>query len=118
MPAGFLENQETAAEGALRETAEEANARVELDELFTMISVPHVAQIHLLFRSRLLDLEFSPGEETLETALFAESEIPWANIAFPTIEMSLRFYFEDRSTGIFQFRCCDIRTSPMEKEPL
>jgi ADP-ribose pyrophosphatase YjhB (NUDIX family) len=101
LPAGFMENNETTAEGAIRETVEEAGARIELGELYTVISVPHVSQVHLIYRARLLDLNFAPGAESLEVALFAEADIPWAEIAFRTIDLTLRHFFADRKTGEF-----------------
>lgn len=103
LPAGFMENNETMAEAALRETEEEACARVELGDMYTLISVPHISQVHAIFRARLLDLSFSAGAETLEVRLFAEDEIPWTQIAFRTIAQSLRHYFEDRRSGSFGF---------------
>ncbi|MDA0225998.1 MAG: NUDIX hydrolase, partial [Proteobacteria bacterium] len=90
LPAGFLENGETVAEGAARETLEEAGARVELLEAFTMLSVPMVNQVHVFYRARLLDLDFRPGEESLEVALFEEAAVPWQDIAFRTVGMTLR----------------------------
>ena len=76
LPAGFMENDETTAQAALRETLEEAGARVELGAPFSMISVPHVNQVHLFYRARLLDLDFKPGEESLEVALCEEAQHP------------------------------------------
>lgn len=101
LPAGFMENQETVSEAALRETREEAKARVELGELFTMISVPHINQVHLIFRARLLDIDFAAGNESLEVALFDEAAIPWQDIAFRSVWMTLRHYFADRARGAF-----------------
>lgn len=101
LPAGFMENQESVAEAAARETREEACARVELDALYTMISVPHINQVHLIYRARLCDLDFAPGEESLEVALFDEADIPWDEIAFRTVAMTLRHYFADRAAGSF-----------------
>lgn len=101
LPAGFMENQESVAEAAARETREEACARVELDFLYTMISVPHINQVHLIYRARLNDLDFAPGEESLEVALFDEADIPWEEIAFRTVAMTLRHYFADRAAGSF-----------------
>lgn len=103
LPAGFMENQESVAEAAERETREEANARIELDAAYTMISVPHISQVHVIYRARLLDLDFSPGDETLEVALFAEPDIPWDAIAFRTVAMTLRHFFADRARGSFGF---------------
>lgn len=102
LPAGFMELGETTAQGAMRETLEEANARVELDEIFTLLSVPHVDQVHLFYRARLLDLDFSPGTESLEVALFEERDIPWHDIAFRTVSTTLRHYYADRSSGSFR----------------
>ena len=90
LPAGFMENGETVAQAALRETLEEAKARVELAEMFTVLSVPHVNQVHIFYRARLLDLEFGAGAESLEVRLFRESEIPWPELAFRTIAATLR----------------------------
>jgi ADP-ribose pyrophosphatase YjhB (NUDIX family) len=101
LPAGFLEVGESAAEGARRETAEEACARVELGPLFTMIDVTSVEQLHIFYRARLLDLDFAAGAETLEVRLFAEADIPWDRIAFRTVDTTLRLFFEDRSRGSF-----------------
>lgn len=117
LPAGFMENAETTAEGAARETLEEACARIEVGEMFTLINVPHISQVHIVHRARLLDLEFSPGEESLEVALFAEEEIPWQDIAFRTIAMTLRHYFEDRRHGNFGFHTASITLPPLSATP-
>ena len=108
LPAGFMENAETVADAAVRETMEEANARVELGEMYTLISVPHVSQVHVFYRARLLDLDFFAGEETLELQLFRESDIPWRDIAFRTISLTLRHFFEDVRAGGFSFRAFDL----------
>ncbi len=109
LPAGFMENGETTAEGALRETWEEAGARVELGPLYTLFNLPHINQVYFMFRARLLDLDFKPGIESLEVQLFAEHEIPWEQIAFRTVKSSLELYFQDRANGGFQFHFGDIR---------
>lgn len=108
LPAGFMENEETLAAAALRETDEEAGAHIELGEMYTLISVPHISQVHVIYRARLLDLEFAPGEETLELALFRENQIPWDEIAFRTIGITLRHYFADRRSGHFLFHTGDL----------
>lgn len=112
LPAGFMENDETTAQAAVRETLEEAGARVELGPLFTLINVPHINQVHLVYRARLLDLRFAPGEESLDVVLFQESDIPWNEIAFRSIAMTLRFYFADRSQGSYEFHAGDIVLPP------
>lgn len=95
LPAGFMENEETTTEAALRETQEEAGAHIELHELFSLLNVPHVHQVHMFYRATLLDLDFSAGSESLEVKLFSEAEIPWNDIAFPTVAYTLKFFFTD-----------------------
>src|SRR4051812_41165377 len=112
LPAGFLENGETIVAGAVRETLEEAQARGEIAHLYTIISLPHINQIYVMFRARLLDLDFSPGPESLEVRLFEEDEIPWEQLAFRTITRTLRNYFLDRKDGTFP-----VRVSALERRP-
>ena len=108
LPAGFMENGETTAEGAARETWEEALARVEIGALYTLYNLPHINQVYLMFRAKLLNLDFGPGTESLEVALFDEAEIPWDALAFRTIEATLKAYFKDRKAGAFRFHFGDI----------
>jgi ADP-ribose pyrophosphatase YjhB (NUDIX family) len=103
VPAGYMENGETTFQGALRETLEEANARVEIGPLYALYNIPHINQVYLLFRGRLLDIDVHPGAETLEVRLMAESEIPWAQIAFASVRNTLTHYYDDRRRGRFQF---------------
>ncbi len=108
LPAGFLENGETTAAGALRETLEEANANAEIIDLYTLFSLPHISQVYMFYRARLHDLDFSPGEETLETRLFDEHEIPWDELAFPVITQTLEHYYVDRQSNTFPIRSLEI----------
>jgi len=101
VPAGFLENGETVSDGAKREALEEAEARVEILSLYTVFNLTEINQVYLLFRSRLLDLDFGAGEESLEVKLYQEAEIPWDAMAFMAIKESLRLYFMDREKGLF-----------------
>ncbi len=110
LPAGFMENGETTLEGAARETWEEAGARIEIGSLYTLFNLPHINQVYLMFRARLLDLDFQSGIESLETRLFTEAEIPWDEIAFRTVRATLEQYFNDRRTDSFAFHFGDIRT--------
>jgi 8-oxo-dGTP pyrophosphatase MutT (NUDIX family) len=103
-----MENAETAGQAALRETMEEAGARIELGPAFSLVSVPLVNQVHLFYRARLLDLEFKPGEESLEVALFEEKDVPWPQLAFRTVGFTLKQWFEDRARGSFGFHTHDI----------
>lgn len=112
LPAGFMELGESTAGAASRETLEEANARIEITGLYTMLSVPHVNQVHIFYRARLLDLDFGPGIESLEVALFREEEIPWEEIAFRTITTTLRHYYADRKAHAFQVHTGDIHMPP------
>ena len=109
LPAGFMENGESTGEGAARETLEEAGARVELTAPFSVISVPYVNQVHMFFRARLLDLEFKPGDESLEVSLFEEARVPWKDIAFRTVGVTLKHWFADRARGAFGFHAEDIK---------
>ncbi|HCX33236.1 MAG TPA: NUDIX hydrolase [Rhodocyclaceae bacterium] len=108
LPAGFMENAETTEQAAARETGEEARARIEMGELFSLINVPHISQVHLFYRARLLDLDFAPGAETTEVALLGEDEIPWPEIAFRSVSLTLRHYWADRRSGSFRFHAEDI----------
>ena len=112
LPAGFLENNETTIEGAIRETLEEASAAVGVTELYALFNLPHVNQVYVMFLADLTRLEFGPGAESLEVALFDERDIPWDAMAFPVIEHTLRLYFEDRRRGRFQVHAGDIIRVP------
>ncbi|MGJ7579702.1 NUDIX hydrolase [Variovorax sp. RHLX14] len=101
LPAGFMELNESTAQGAARETVEEAGAEFEIEGLFAVMSVIKVGQVHLFYRARLLNEVFDPGHETMEAKLFTEEEIPWEEIAFRTVREALRFYFDDRRRGSF-----------------
>ena len=108
LPAGFMELNETTAEGALRETHEEAGADIELGDLFTLMNVVRVGQVHFYYRARLRSTVFNPGHETQEARLFLESEIPWDELAFRTVRETLERYFADRRRGTFRFHAFDI----------
>jgi ADP-ribose pyrophosphatase YjhB (NUDIX family) len=108
LPAGFMELGETVAEGAVRETVEESGARVQLEGLFTVLSVVHVGQVHLFYRARMLDATLDPGPETLEARLFHEHEVPWDEIAFRTVRETLRHYYACRARGDYPLYCGDI----------
>ncbi len=101
LPSGFMEIGESTLEAAIRETLEEACARIEIEDLYTLMNVPQISQVHLIYRARLMDLDFAPGEESLETRLFTEAEIPWSDLAFRTNTLTLRHYFADRKAGKF-----------------
>ena len=108
LPAGFMELGETTEEGALRETVEEAGARVDMKGLFTVLNVVRVGQVHFFYLADLRDTDFAPGPETIEAKLFREDEIPWDDLAFRTVRETLVRYFEDRRRGQFEVHCADI----------
>ena len=112
LPAGYLENGETVAVGAARETMEEANAKVTRLGLYTVFSLPHISQIYMFFLSELNKPEFSCGEESLEVKLFSEDEIPWDSLSFPVVTQTLEFFFEDRKTSHFPVRYIDLLFKP------
>ncbi|WP_426208489.1 NUDIX hydrolase [Massilia sp. TWP1-3-3] len=117
LPAGFMENNETTAEAAVRETEEEAGADIEIGELFSLLNVAQVHQVHLFYLARLRSLDFKAGIESLDVQLFAEHEIPWDDLAFPTIRKTLELFFADcvqikESGAGFGFHTHDI-THPM-----
>jgi ADP-ribose pyrophosphatase YjhB (NUDIX family) len=108
LPAGFLENNETVREGALRETYEEARVRVKIIAPYRLFDLAFVSQMYLMFRARILVPEFSPTPESSEVRLVKEDEVPWDEIAFPVIERTLQHYFKDRMSRRFQFKSLEI----------
>lgn len=112
LPAGFMENGETTEEAALRETWEEARATLQQQELYMLFNLPHINQVYMFFRGELADLDFSAGEESLEVRLFHEHEIPWDELAFPTVGKTLKQYFIDRQEQTFPVRIRDILYRP------
>lgn len=108
LPAGFLEMDETTAEAGVRETWEESRARVALGPLFSFINVAHIGQIHMFYRAEMTDGEHAPGPESTETVLMTEDEIPWRELAFPTIHRTLERYFADRRRGTFHLHAEDL----------
>ncbi len=107
-PAGFLELGETSAQGAARETLEESQAEVEIDDLFAVIAVPYVSQVYMLHRGRMKSGHHGTTPESSETQLMREEEIPWEEVAFPTIYHGLKFFFEDRARGLRSFHEMDL----------
>lgn len=96
LPAGFMENGECVEEGAMRETFEEACANVEIENLFTVFSVTNVNYVYLIFKAKLLDLNFKSGSESLEVKLFSKDEIPWDDLAFLSVKHCLNKHFNGK----------------------
>ena len=101
LPAGFLELHESAAAGACREAWEEARAKIEIDQLLAVYSIPRISQIQLIFRARLTTPEVMPGPETLELDLFQWRDIPWDDLAFPSVHWALGHFDEVRGQPHF-----------------
>ena len=108
VPGGFLENKETTSQAAVRETWEEANAKIELGPVFALLNVPHISQVHVFYRAQLQSATYSSGNESLDVALFDEEKIPWDNMAFRTTAIALKYYFVDRRNNNFGFHSEDI----------
>lgn len=101
LPAGFMELGESTKTGAARETQEEAGAIVQIGPLYSLLNVPHAEQVHLFYLATMSSPDFHAGEESLEVALFDEKDIPWSDIAFPTVKQTLEWFFADRAAGVF-----------------
>ena len=108
LPAGFMENRETTAEAAARETQEEACATVQIAAPFAMVNVAHISQVHLFYRGHLTTPEFGPGPESLDVSLVLENEIPWDELAFRSVTTCLERYLSDRKVGHFSFHSIDL----------
>jgi len=110
LPAGFMEMNETTAQGAARETDEEAGAQFTIGPLFSLLNVPRVGQVHLFYLAQLHSDYFAPGHETMQAQLFHEANIPWSELAFRTVKITLECYFADRQAGCLGsvVHCLDI----------
>ena len=108
VPAGFMENGETTLAGAVRETWEEAHAKVVNEALYRIFDLPYINQVYIFYRAELSAEGFSAGPESLEVKLFTEAEIPWDEIAFPVVTDALKELFEDRKTGVYPVRCSEV----------
>jgi ADP-ribose pyrophosphatase YjhB (NUDIX family) len=112
LPAGFLEEHESPEEGARREAREEANAEIVLDALLAVYTVSHVSQVQLMYRAKLPKPEFSAGPESLDVKLFAWNEIPWDELAFPSVKWALGHYSETKERAVFAPFGNPVRPSP------
>jgi ADP-ribose pyrophosphatase YjhB (NUDIX family) len=100
LPAGFLELGESVEEGALREAREEARAELELEGLLAVYSIPRIGQVQVFYRARLTNTP-EPGPESLEVMLAGWDEIPWKDLAFPSVRWALDHYRETRGQAVF-----------------
>lgn len=116
LPAGFMENGESTDQAAARETLEEACALVQRMELYGVFSIPHINQVYMMFRGQLQSPDFGPGEESLDARLFAEHEIPWDQLAFPVVRLTLERYYNDLQAGRFPVYVENIEHHPARKK--
>ena len=110
-----MENGETLQEGAARETWEEACATVAIGDLYTVFNLPHINQVYVFFLGDVEDGTYGVGEESSDAGLFALDDIPWDELAFPTIGRTLRFYIDDLARNDFPVRTQDIQ--PLKRRP-
>lgn len=119
LPAGFMENSETLQEGAARETWEEACASVNVGDLYTVFNLPHINQVYVFFLAQMDNGDFGVGEESSDADLFSLDDIPWDELAFPTITRTLKLYIQDLEAGHgFPIRTQDVpalKHSPREE---
>ena len=108
IPAGFMENEESLPQAAARECMEEALASVEIQSLLAVVSLPYAHQVHIMFRAHLAEPIFGVGEESLEVGLYDPDDIPWADLAFPSVEYALRQYLADQAAGVQNVHITDI----------
>ena len=113
IPAGFMELGETTAEGAARETWEEARARVRVDDLLGVYEIPWISQVHVLYRAQLIAPNYAAGEESLEVCLLPWSDVPWNDLAFPSVRWALERY---RVAGGPWFHTATRKRSPGQHE--
>lgn len=101
LPAGFMENGETTAHGAARETQEEACAEVNISSLYRLYDLPYINQVYMFYLANMVTPEFAAGDESLDVGLYDENDIPWDDLAFPVIADVLKDYFAERIDGNF-----------------
>jgi len=116
LPAGFMENGESTEEAAARETLEEACARVNDLQLYGVFSIPHINQVYMMFRATLVARDFGPGHESLDVRLFRENEIPWDNLAFPVVRITLEHYYRDAKNHRFPVHVENVTRHPDRSE--
>lgn len=112
LPAGFMENGESTADAAIRETWEEAQANVKINSLFGVFSIPHINQVYMMFLASLATDDFASGPESADVRLFTDDEIPWDELAFPVISLTLERYLADKQTGQFKVHLDNIHVHP------
>jgi len=112
LPAGFMENGESVHQAARRETWEEACAKVDELHLLGVYSLPHISQVYLFFHGELSNMDFAPGDESLETRLFTREEIPWQELSFSVVTACLQYYYSERFQQTGQAQLATILRHP------
>jgi|TARA_B110000444_G_C18596938_1_gene481165 ADP-ribose pyrophosphatase YjhB (NUDIX family) len=102
LPAGYLEVNESAEEGAIREAYEEAYANIKIINLLAVYSLKHISQIQMIFESELIDKNIKPGIESLDVGLFSWSDIPWEKLAFESVKWSLNNFKQRQNSNTFK----------------
>ena len=115
LPAGFMENGETTVEGAVRESWEEARARLSNEKLYRLFDLSYIDQVYMFYLADLVDGEFSAGPESLDVKLFNETDIPWDEIAFGVVVDTLKEFFEDRKKGLFPVRISNTERTRLKR---
>jgi ADP-ribose pyrophosphatase YjhB (NUDIX family) len=105
LPAGFMENNESVEQGAQRELFEESQATVTLGPLLAVLSVPYISQVHMMYLGQMSEPKYAVTLESTEINLYSESEIPWDELAFRTVKVTLEHYFACRRAGAFSVKC-------------
>lgn len=117
LPAGYLETGESTEHGAAREAWEEARARIAINALLAVYSLSRISQVQLIYRADLLDPAVTPGPESAEVALFAWEDIPWTELAFPSVRWALHQWRETRGLAEFAARGNPVEAGPVEAGP-
>ncbi len=101
IPAGYLEENESTEEGALREIYEEAGVRPSINSLLAIYSLKHISQIQIIYKASSKNNDLNPGEETFEAGYFMWKDIPWSKLAFPSVEWALKHFKEVENQDVF-----------------
>ncbi|MBT8444030.1 MAG: NUDIX hydrolase [Gammaproteobacteria bacterium] len=112
VPAGFMELDESLPAAAARETWEEALARVEIGPMIASVDVLQAHQVHIFFAATLSAPDFGAGAETLEAALYEPDDIPWEDLAFPSVRIALEQYLRNRESGSHDLLVCEAPRRP------
>jgi ADP-ribose pyrophosphatase YjhB (NUDIX family) len=97
LPAGYMELNETTADGARREAFEEARATIEIERLIAVYNIPRLSQVQIIYLARLQSSSIAAGPESAEVSLFDWQDIPWGELAFPSVRWALGHFREGQN---------------------